>query len=94
MSSSPPESPSTRFGAGRAKFIWIGIAGLLTVWLIIMLATSSGGKAQRFHLDEPTRAVPKGFDERAASALRSRVPVLESGSSAAVPLRIDDGKSQ
>ena len=91
MSSSPPASPSTWFGTGRAKFIWLGMAGLLGVWLIIMLATSGDGAARR---PDPVRTVPKGFDERAAAAFQRREPVREVGSSAHVPPGIDQGKSQ
>jgi hypothetical protein len=98
--------PGATFSTGRAKWLWLGVAGALGVWLIIILLATSGrdgaGKAagpertgsklrDRLEAAEPSQ---KLFDGQAPEAFTQRQDTRARRPSTTPPLRLDHGEGK
>jgi hypothetical protein len=93
------------FPTGRAKWLWLAVAGALGVWLIFLLVTSGrdgAGKAagseragsglkERLEAAEPSQ---KPFDGRAAEVFTERQDTRARRPSTTPPLRLDHGQGK
>lgn len=93
------------FPTGRAKWLWLAVAGALGVWLVILLATS--GRGRESHAAGPERAgsklqqqleaaesSQKPFDGRGADAITQRQDARARRASPVPSLRVDDGQGK
>ncbi|HTV23188.1 MAG TPA: hypothetical protein VMG12_31080 [Polyangiaceae bacterium] len=83
-------SPTAWLPSGRARWIWLAVAGALGLWLLILLAMSgpSDSAAKR------ERPKMKSFDTPAVDAFSKRPPVKSTRPSAPFPVPPDQGQSK
>jgi hypothetical protein len=99
------DAPRAIFPTGRAKWLWLVVAGALGVWLIVLLVTSGrdgAGKAAgperagsklRERL-EAAESSQKPFDARALETFTQRQDTRARRSSTPPPLRLDHGQGK
>jgi hypothetical protein len=101
----PSDPPRAIFPTGRAKWLWLALAGALGVWLIILLVTSgrdgagkaAGSERAGSRLRERLEAAEssqKPFDGQAAEVFTQRQDTRARRSSTPPPLRLDQGQGE
>jgi hypothetical protein len=93
------------FPTGRAKWLWLALAGALGAWLIVLMVTSGrdgAGKAagseragsKLMERLEAAESSQKPFDGRAAEAFTQRQDARARRPSTTPPLRLDHGQGK
>ena len=96
MASPANAAPGPSFFTGRAKWLWIALAGALGLWLIVLLVIAdepaiSETEAPKSPHEQAAGSNVPGFDGRAAKALSQRRRLRASRSSPAMPFPVHDG---
>jgi hypothetical protein len=83
------------FPSGRAKWLWLAVAGALGVWLIVLLVVADRpivvDRAPQSRLEQAAGNTPRQFDGKALNAFSRRRDLRSSRPSSTVPFPVNDG---